>query len=656
MTEPMRRLDTSAITPRAILLGLLSVLLISFVVPYFQYTMASSMLGADHLHLGALFLVFVYLILFNVVIVRWNEKWALTPHEFILPLIMGMAASGLTTNGMGAPFLSTLMAPHLLATPENQWAQYFHPYLKTWATVTNQGNALTWFVDGVPLGASIPWSVWGVPLFWWLTLIVPLIFMGLCCAVMLRRQWVEHEKLVFPIMQIPLAFARGMSDGSHIPTFLREKPFWIGFSIPFGVMMYNLIGYFTPAIPQFPYFGSAPPIVFGEGFPGIDINFRPEILGISYFVNLDVLAGFWFFYLLGIVQVGVANRIGFVIPGLDSYTSINPMLDWQNMGAFVVFVGWALWRARFHLRTVFAKAFGKAPAVDDSNEMLSYRVAVFGFIAGFVYTVIWLNRLGMSIPIGAFLVAGVFIIYIGISRIVSEAGLPFVRSPMTSQVLVYYSVGSANMSIQTMTAMAQTYGPLSEIKSTFMPAFMQSGKLSEIGVGWQRKIGWSIMAAAVLGVVISLVWTIYLGFDQGTRQFTNGWWFGRIGSTIPYDETLVKVRTPFGPDPQRLTFFGIGSMLMFLFMSLRARLPWWPVHPIGFMLSYSWPARAIVSSMFICWLIKSVMMWVGGIELFRKGQPFFLGLLFGVATGVMIIMGVDYIWFPHNGHVIYGID
>lgn len=644
------------ITLRSIILGLISILTISFIVPFFQYTMASSMLGADHFHIAALFLVFFYLIIFNVVLRRWEPSWALTPQEFIVPLVMGMAASSLTTNGMGAPFISTLMAPYLLATPENQWAEYFYSYLKPWATVTNQGNALTWFVDGVPPGESIPWTVWGIPLFWWLTLIIPLIFMGLCLAVILRRQWVEHEKLVFPIMQIPLAFARGMDSPERLPDFLFDKRFWAGFLIPFTVMMYNMIGYFTPVVPQFPYFGSAPPILFGEGFPPIEINFRPEILGISYFVNLDVLAGFWFFYMLGIIQVGIANRIGYVIPGADNYTSINPMLDWQNMGAFLVFVGWGLWRARDHIRNVVAKAFGRRPDLDDTDEMLPYRVAVFGFLAGYLYAVIWLYQLGMSIPIACFLLVGVFAIYIGVSRIVAEAGLPFVRSPMTAQVLVYYSIGSAGMSLSTMTAIAQTYGPLSEIKSTFMPVFVQAGKLAEIARNWQRGLGWAIMSAAVIGVVISLIYTIYLGFDVGTRQFTNGWWFGRVGSTIPYDETMAKIRNPFGPDPQRLTFFVIGSALMFIFMMLRSRMPWWPVHPLGFMLSYSWPARAIVCSMFIVWIIKKTMMWVGGSELYRKGQPFFLGLIFGVAVGVVISMIVDFTWFPHEGHHIYGID
>ena len=225
------------------------------------------------------------------------------------------------------------------------------------------------------------------------------------------------------------------------------------------------------------------------------------------------------------------------------------MLDWQNMGAFIVFVAWGLWRARFHIRDVVDKAIGRRPDIDDSDEMLPYRVAVFGFLGGFAYTVVWLNQLGMSVPIAIFLMASVFIIYIGISRIIAEAGLPFVRSPMTAQVLVYYSIGSINLSMPTMTALAQTYGPVSEIKSTFMPAFMQVGKLSEIGARWHRGLGWSILASAVIGVVISLIWTIYLGFDQGPRQFTNGWWFGRIGSTIPYNETLTKIRNPFGPDP-----------------------------------------------------------------------------------------------------------
>ncbi|MBI4552860.1 MAG: hypothetical protein HY710_11405 [Candidatus Latescibacteria bacterium] len=656
MAENVRHSGTSDITRRSIILGLITVVAIALIVPYFQYTMASSMLGADHFHLGPLILCFFYLLIFNVVLVRWNERWALTPQEFILPLIMGMTASGLSTNGMSAPFLSMLMAPYFMATPENRWAEYFYAYLKPWATVKNTGHALTWLVDGLPDGQAAPWAVWVIPLFWWLTLILPVIFMALCLTVIIRRQWVEHEKLVFPMMQIPLSFARGMDSSRHIPDFLTDKRFWFGFAIPFGVIVYNIIGYFTPVVPRFPYFGYAPAISFGEGFPAIDVNFLPIILGVSYFVNLDVLAGLWFFFLTGIIQVGIANRVGYVIPGYDNYTSEIAMLDWQNMGAFLVFVGWGLWRARHHIRDVVAKAFGRRPDLDDSKEMLPYRVAVFGLLGGFVYAVVWLHTLGMHYGIAVFLLFAVFLIYLGVSRIIAEAGIPFVRSPMTPQVLVFYSVGSINMSAPTMTAMAQTYGPLGEIKSTFMPALVQASKLSEFGRRWHRGLAWAIGAAATIGVVLALVYTLYLGYDQGTRQFTNGWWFGRIGSTIPFDQTLVKMRNPFGPDWSRLTFFGIGSTLMLLLMSLRASLPWWPIHPLGFMLAYSWPQRNIVSSIFLCWLIKRVMMWVGGIELYRKGQPFFLGLIFGVGCGVALSMVVDFIWFPHAGHSLFGID
>ena len=77
-------IHTRVITIRSILLGMTSIFLISIIVPFFQYTMASSMLGADHLHLSALFLAFFYVVLFNVLLARWDKSWALTPQEFIL--------------------------------------------------------------------------------------------------------------------------------------------------------------------------------------------------------------------------------------------------------------------------------------------------------------------------------------------------------------------------------------------------------------------------------------------------------------------------------------------------------------------------------------------------------------------------------------------
>ena len=46
-------------------------------------------------------------------------------------------------------------------------------------------------------------------------------------------------------------------------------------------------------------------------------------------------------------------------------------------------------------------------------------------------------------------------------------------------------------------------------------------------------------------------------------------------------------------------------------------------------------------------------LWVGGVVLYRRFQPFALGLVVGWAVGVGISFAVDIIWFPGQGHMIH---
>ncbi len=48
----------------------------------------------------------------------------------------------------------------------------------------------------------MPWAIWAAPLLYWA--IFGLAF-GLCLMVIVRRQWVEHERLAYPMIQLPLA-------------------------------------------------------------------------------------------------------------------------------------------------------------------------------------------------------------------------------------------------------------------------------------------------------------------------------------------------------------------------------------------------------------------------------------------------------------------
>ena len=87
---------------------------------------------------------------------------------------------------------------------------------------------------------------------------------------------------------------------------------------------------------------------------------------------------------------------------------------------------------------------------------------------------------------------------------------------------------------------------------------------------------------------------------------------------------------------------------------LRYRFVWWPLHPIGFTVSgTTWPIRVSVFSIFLTWLVKLVILKIGGNRLYTRSRPFFLGMLVGYVVGVAISFVVDVIWFPGEGHMVH---
>ena len=57
-----------------------------------------------------------------------------------------------------------------------------------------------------------------------------------------------------------------------------------------------------------------------------------------------------------------------------------------------------------------------------------------------------------------------------------------------------------------------------------------------------------------------------------------------------------------------------------------------------------------IFTVFLAWGIKVVLMRIGGVALYRRVRPLFLGLLVGYAMGILVSFLVDQVWFPGQGH------
>ena len=61
----------------------------------------------------------------------------------------------------------------------------------------------------------------------------------------------------------------------------------------------------------------------------------------------------------------------------------------------------------------------------------------------------------------------------------------------------------------------------------------------------------------------------------------------------------------------------------------------------------------MVMPVFIAWAIKVVLIRVGGVSLYRRAKPIFIGLMVGYTLGVIYSFVIDAIWFSGQGHHIH---
>lgn len=115
---------------------------------------------------------------------------------------------------------------------------------------------------------------------------------------------------------------------------------------------------------------------------------------------------------------------------------------------------------------------------------------------------------------------------------------------------------------------------------------------------------------------------------------------------------MRQLTTQEGPSAERLGLFCGGGLLVAVVSFLRYSIPGWPLHPIGLMVCFTYHTRHSAFSLFLTWLAKSLILRWGGISAYRRGTPFFLGLLLGAISASFVSFVCDVIWFPMAGHSI----
>ena len=659
-TEPQLPVgDSAGISIRSIIVGTLLCVLLALALPFNLTVIRGSFLAGDHDAPGALALFFIFVAGANVLlrlISRNAEPGSLLSRlpfsrsEMLIVYVMLVVASALCTFGLGVQLPPIITAPHYYMSPEGvTWAQALAEnkgHMPDWLMVSNS-EAARLFYDGIgqvgdfwPQLFSIITHHWLRPLAFWAVFLFAVYGAMVCIAVIVRKQWVEREILIYPLTKVPLAMVEDPGRGRLVSPLFRNVLFWLGFACP--AIVATLIA-LKSYVPGFPVIDTYWTTNLFEQLLTLKFKIFFTAVGFAFLINLDVCFSIWALTLVAMSLTALLQYFGRLPQEtLDIYgVQGNPILYHVAMGAVITMVAYGLWTARDHLKDVFGKAFGRAKHVDDSNEILSYRAAAFGLILCTIVMTIWLISSGMSPWIAVLFLAIAFAIFYALTRIVAEGGLAVVQQPFLSSTALVSTLGSSAVGAGGLVSMGLSYIWAAEMR-TFVMAPVANGLKAIEGVKRnRRRLIWAIFLAVFISFVLSTGVIIYQGYRHGAVNMS-GWFFVHAPQKpLAYVQDVLRENP--GPNIQGLYYdiAGVGFMLALLL--LRRRFAWWPLHPIGLIVMGTYVMTYMWFSFFLAWLIKGVLLRYGGPRLYTKAVPLFLGLIIGqfVAAGVWV--GIDFL-------------
>ncbi|MGQ9879356.1 MAG: DUF6785 family protein [Armatimonadota bacterium] len=619
------------LTMRAVLIGLLASLVIAGLDPYGLYVIQGSYMTLDYSTPAAVFLFFVLVAMVHRIWRRLSPQTALQPPELMIVYTMMITACVVPTLGLTAQILPVLAAVTYYANPANGWDRLIHPHLNP-TLVPRDKEAIRLFFEGKP-GVRVPWEVWLPPLLAWLPLILALYFVMIATMVIFRRQWMERERLAFPVTQLPLEMVNEQSP------LLRKPLFWLGFALPFTVGSLIALHHYAPPIPA-PRLNVYVPLFRETVIWSLRLSF--PMVGFFYLANLDALFSLWFFNLLFMVVRGYLNIYGVEIHEDLGGAYGTPYIPYKylGMGAMLMLVTTGLWSARTHLRDVLQKATGRDKAVYDSNEILSYPVAFWGTLLGLLVMSVWIWWSGLSWWGTWLYLLFMMVLFFGLTRVVAETGLAEAVAAMIAPVFTVAGFGSTPFGARGLTALGLTWVYSADIRTTVMASSIHGLCLAERTGVRSRGLFWAMMLAIVVSIMASVWSTLVLAYRYGGANL-NGWFF-IDGPQFPYKWVAGKITTPSDPSVTGWLLTGFGAAVTGFLSALRQRFVGWPFHPAGFAVGSTGMMDELWLTCFIAWLLKFLILRFGGLRWFRVSLPFFLGLIVGQYTCNGFWLVVDY--------------
>ncbi|MFB3880577.1 MAG: DUF6785 family protein [Armatimonadota bacterium] len=610
----------SGVSFRAVLIGLLGIPLNTYwmVLTYWRF---GNDAGTPYpIYYNCVFYLFALAGL-NTILRRRRPQLAFSLGELLTIYIMLSVATAWCGVDLLIPLPEAISGSFWFASPGNHWADVLWPNLPNWLMVSDP-QVLQGFYEGEtnPYTSTILLA-WAGPALWWTAIATALMLCYVCVSSIFRRRWVDDEKLLFPIITVPLQIAE---ERHHLS---RNKLMWIGFSLVAIVELFATFHGFFPAVPVIPFYFDLGPWIDQHppwnAYRWKGIGLWPILISLSYLMPLDLAFSLWFFNLFWKAELIISTQFAWTT---NTYSGF-PYVDMQSLGGLMAILGSVLWLDRRYLAEILRKVLGLPSSLDDTAEPMSYRGAALGGIGALGFICYAFGRAGMPIWATLAWFASLLIISLVLTRVRAQLGPPhFEQVSMGPNQFLPALFGSAAIPTRGIAMLWLSYPFTSHHAQNPDPWTLETYKLADSHRMELRRLPWVLVGTTAL-VVPCIFWaSLHVLYNIGARAGADPFASGHARQ-VPLQMASMLENPSSGPSPALLSAVGVGLIGTLLLMALKLRFYAWPLHPIAFPIASAWVMDSALPAVFIAWLVKAIIMRYGGLRLYRAALPFFLGMI-----------------------------
>ncbi|HCU36446.1 MAG TPA: hypothetical protein DGT21_13650 [Armatimonadetes bacterium] len=587
------------------------------------------------------FAVLVVLVLLEPLVERVLK---LGKRDFLYIYVFCVVSTGVF-DGVSR-FLPVYTAAQYFNAPDNNYSQIADLY-PSWF-IPHDEELMRQFYEGAT--GPVDMTPWLLPLAMWTVFFAVVWFTLLCICTILRRHWVDDERLAFPLVTVPL-YVASLTPERIRPkkTIWHEPLMWVGFTITTIHFVSIMVHAANPAIPTLgpgydlgkfftdkPWDGLKPYFLFVH---------NPALVGLAYFAPQDLCFSMFFFFFMikGVMLfyrfVGLQNPSGF------------PFFWEQAAGAFVAIAIYYAWAGREYYAKVWRSVLGgweaAGAAPRDHESPFSYRFAAVGALLGFVFLCAWYVAAGMTwwIPIVFFaliiLFATVFTRGRAESGVASTASSPFWQA--SRQIKSF--LGTRAITPGNNYTNVAMLGSLIFLHFSSYPQTMtyqaEGLKLSSDAKMNNRHMTALMALAVIVGIVVTM-WAIvgahyqWGGITLGTATGVSGG-YGVSITLAELREVSSVIDGNHLPRDWNRNGFTLGAFaLTLILVFVRTRWLRFPLHPLGYVMTTPY-GYAYWGPFLTSWAVKWVLLRLGGMRLYNALVPLFIGLVVGQIFSISVV-------------------